>query len=142
MDPRVVTALLSLVLSGCAAPPPPPEPPGPPEDLTPAPPPPPPPPEPEPPEPPPRVASPPRSRPDPAIAQAVVELLRNARLHLQLVGADAEDVRKAMLRAGRGKITDDRIHTALGDGEPGPARRLAFRFFVPDGRPLAYDRVK
>lgn len=137
VDTRV-TALLSLVLFGCTAPPPPSAPPAPPADLAPRPPPPePPPPDPEPPPLPPRVAAtPPRPRPDPAIAQAVLELQHNPRLHLLLVGSGAADVRKAMLRAGHGKIADDRIHTAVGDLGHGPAPHVAYHFYVPDERPL------
>lgn len=132
MDLRV-TALLSLLLLGCAGPPPALPPPGSPKDLPPVPPSLPPPPSrpPEPPPPPPvvRVTSP-RPRPDPAVVQAVAELVRNPDLHLRLLGPDAEAARKTMLRLARGRVAEDRIH-AEPDGA-GAEGRAAFRFYVPD----------
>lgn len=69
-------------------------------------------------------------RPSPAVLQALAELERNPELHLLVVGPRAEPVRKAMLRAGRGRIDDDRIR--VDDGEAAGSRGVEFRFYVPE----------
>lgn len=66
---------------------------------------------------------------DPAVVQAAAELQREQSLHLRLTGgADAADVRAAVLRRGDGRIGGDRVHVEAG-GEPGAEVR--YEFFVP-----------
>lgn len=71
----------------------------------------------------------PRRPPPPAFVQALAELERNPNLCLRLVGARAEPVRKAMLRAARGRIDEARIVAETGSAEP-VARNVEFHFFV------------
>ena len=69
-------------------------------------------------------------RPPAAFVQALSELERNPNLCLRLVGPRAEPVRKAMLRAARGRIDDARIVAEPDPVEPA-VRSVEYRFFVP-----------
>ncbi|WP_143140408.1 hypothetical protein [Nannocystis exedens] len=75
-------------------------------------------------------------RPPPAFVQALAELERNPNLCLRLVGPRAEPVRKAMLRAARGRIDEARIVAETDPVEP-VARSVEFRFFVPSTEPAS-----
>lgn len=75
---------------------------------------------------------PPR-RPSPEVLQALAELEQNPELHLVVVGPRAAPVRKAMLRAARGRIDHDRIRVE--DGEASGPRGVEFRFYVPEPEP-------
>ena len=68
-------------------------------------------------------------RPPPAFVQALAELERNPNLCLRLVGPRAEPVRKALLRASRGRIDEARIVAETEPVEP-VARSVEYRFFV------------
>ncbi|MDC0667286.1 hypothetical protein [Nannocystis radixulma] len=71
-----------------------------------------------------------RTRRPPAVfVQAIAELERNPNLCLRLVGPRAEPVRKAMLRAARGRIDDTRIVVESDPVEPA-LRPVEYRFFV------------
>lgn len=76
------------------------------------------------------VAQTPPRRPPAAFVQALAELERNPNLCLRLVGPRAEPVRKAMLRAARGRIDDTRIVAEPDPVEPA-VRSVEYRFFVP-----------
>jgi hypothetical protein len=83
------------------------------------------------------ATTPSKPRPAPAIVQAASEMRDNPALHLVLVGPDALPARKAILRAGHGRIGADRVSVAPHGPLPANARpRVAFYFYVPDGRPL------
>lgn len=79
-----------------------------------------------------------RARPAPAIVQAASEMRDNPALHVVLVGPDALPARKAILREGHGRIGADRVRVAPHGPSPGASSRprVAFYFYVPDGRPL------
>lgn len=78
-----------------------------------------------------------KPRPAPAIVQAASEMRDNPALHVVIVGPDAAPARKAILRAGHGRIGADRVSIAPHGPLPAKARpRVAFYFYVPDGRPL------
>jgi hypothetical protein len=83
------------------------------------------------------AAAPSKPRPAPAIVQAASEMRDNPALHVVIVGPDAVPARKAILRAGHGRIGADRVSVAPHGPLPANARpRVAFYFYVPDGRPL------
>ncbi|WAS97555.1 hypothetical protein [Nannocystis punicea] len=75
-------------------------------------------------------------RPPPAFVQALAELERNPNLCLRLVGPRAEPVRKAMLRAARGRVDEARIVAETDPVEP-VARSVEFHFFVPPAAPAS-----
>lgn len=68
-------------------------------------------------------------RPPAVFVQAIAELERNPNLCLRLVGPRAEPVRKAMLRAARGRIDDTRIVVEPDPVEPA-LHPVEYRFFV------------
>jgi hypothetical protein len=81
--------------------------------------------------------APSKPRPAPAIVQAASEMRDNPALHVVIVGPDAVPARKAILRAGHGRIGADRVSVAPHGPLPANARpRVSFYFYVPDGRPL------